>query len=92
MIKRAGRNVYGQFRRAPAPIFRAQLDNIAIVPASLLPFKNTWQKIANNLPRGAILICHYPTNSNQQKLLENISSSLRDKGKSVMNISAERII
>ena len=91
-MKNLNSNNYIPFHRPPAPLFKVKLDNIAIVPASLLPFKHTWQQLANNLPKGSILICHSPTNTNQKKLLENISSSLRNKGKSVVNISAEGII
>ena len=42
------------FGRPPAPLRRpgVTLDNIALVPASLLPFKPTYQAIANELPRG----------------------------------------
>src|SRR4051812_36885868 len=29
-----------------------QLDNVALVPASLLPLKSEWQKQANELPQG----------------------------------------
>jgi hypothetical protein len=32
------------------------LDNVAVVPASLLPFRAHWQNVANELPDGEILI------------------------------------
>ena len=32
-------------------------DNIALVPASLLAKKGKYQRIANNLPQGGVLIC-----------------------------------
>jgi hypothetical protein len=32
------------------------LDNLALVPASLLPFKAQYQHLANTLPKGDILI------------------------------------
>lgn len=32
------------------------LDNVALIPASLLPFKAEWQAIANDLADGEILI------------------------------------
>ncbi len=91
-MKNLYRNNYGPFYKPPTSLFKVKLDNITIVPASLLPFKSTWQKIANNLPQGSVLICHSPTNIKQKKLLDNIFSSLRSKGKSVMNISTEEII
>jgi spermidine synthase len=41
----------------PKAIRRAKLDNIALVPASLLFRKEKYRTIANNLPRGGVLIC-----------------------------------
>jgi hypothetical protein len=42
---------------APPPALRkAHLDNLAIVPASLLPGKAEWQALANALPAGSTLI------------------------------------
>ncbi len=81
-----------RFNNPPVSLLKAHLDNIAIVPASLLPFKSTWQEIANNLPQGSVLICHSPTNTKQKKLLDSISSDLISKGRSVVNISTEGIV
>lgn len=44
------------FTRPPLGLRRAKLDNLALVPASLLPFKAKWQRLANDLPEGNILI------------------------------------
>jgi hypothetical protein len=33
-----------------------KLDNAVLVPASLLPFKAHWQRLANDLPPGEILL------------------------------------
>ena len=46
-----------QIVRAPKAVRKARLDNVALVPASLLPKKGKYQTIANNLPKGGILIC-----------------------------------
>ena len=53
-------------RRLPSPSWRrglralqrpqVRLDNIALVPAHLLPRKAAYQAIANALPRGDILL------------------------------------
>lgn len=45
-----------QDTQAPAAIRKAKLDTIALVPASLLPLKGTYQPIANTLPKGNILL------------------------------------
>ncbi len=85
------RNQY-PFQRPPASLFKAKLDNIAIVPASLLPFKEKWQEIANTLPQGSILICHSPTNTIQQETLEKVAAQWRGKGHVVTTISSERFV
>ncbi len=82
---------YIPFKRPPTPLFKAHMDNIAIVPASLLPFKNTWQQMANNLPKGSILICHSPTNTKQKKVLEDVESLFKQKGREVTNLAIEQI-
>ena len=33
-----------------------RLDNLALVPVSLLPFKTEWQTVANRLPESGVLI------------------------------------
>jgi hypothetical protein len=39
----------------PRVLQHARIDNIALVPASLLPLKDTYQPIANQLPKGSVL-------------------------------------
>ena len=45
-----------RLKKPPAALRRAKLDNLALVPGSLLPFKEAWQKLANELPEGTTLI------------------------------------
>lgn len=44
--------------RPPKALRRRDMhfDHLALVPASLLPHKATWQELANKLPRGQVLI------------------------------------
>lgn len=58
---------------------QARMDNIAIVPASLLPLKTIWQKVANTLPQGSILLCH-GANKKQENILNSISLLFQQKG------------
>src|SRR5947209_4304738 len=44
------------FSAPPPALHKAHLDNLAIVPASLLPDKSEWQALANALPAGSTLI------------------------------------
>ncbi|MCL4418324.1 MAG: hypothetical protein M1365_16850 [Actinobacteria bacterium] len=75
------------FRKAPFSLFKVKLDNIAIVPASLLPFKDSWQKVANNMPQGSILLYQFPENKPHQKILESVRSSFERKGHKVKILS-----
>jgi hypothetical protein len=63
--------------------------NVALVPASLLPFKRPWQAVANGLPEGSVLLCP-ATNAKQKEILEQASAHLRHKGRRVQTLPAER--
>ena len=73
----------------PKALLKAKLDNIAIVPASMLPLKSLWQMAANTLPRGGVLLCHSQQNSRQRKLLERVGETFRAQGHAVMNLPIE---
>lgn len=60
------------------------------MPASLLPFKEQWQEIANGLPNNQILIITPSTDSASKKILEKVGSLLATKGRLVTTISAEQ--
>jgi hypothetical protein len=75
----------------PKVLLKAQMDNIAIVPASLLGLKALWQTAANTLPRGGVLLCHSQQNTRQRKLLERVEESLKQHGHAVMNLPVEQV-
>jgi hypothetical protein len=79
-----------KFTGPPRALLRARLDNIAIVPASMLPLKALWQKVANQLPQGGVLLCHSPKNARQTKLLERVEKVLKQQGYAVMNVPTEQ--
>lgn len=81
-----------QFTNPPRILRKATLDNIALVPASALPFKAQYQKIANSLPKGSVLICHTRENIRQQKLLESVSALFQQRGHRVTMLSTEGMI
>ena len=60
--------------RPPRAIRKAKLDNIALVPASLLPQKGKYQTIANNLPKGGVLICQTEQKHRISAILENVAA------------------
>ncbi len=65
----------------PQALKRAQMDNIALVPASLLlEEKDKYQTIAGNLPRGGVLICEAEQKPRIGKILSRVGELLREKG------------
>jgi spermidine synthase len=49
-------------------------------PASLLPRKNTYQTIANNLPKGGVLICQADKTQKISRILERVAKIFQAKG------------
>src|SRR6266566_10163658 len=73
----------------PARLKKAKLDNIALVPASLLKNKAIYQLIANSLPTGSVLAV--PGTLRQQKIMAKVTSFFRDHGRSVITMPIEKI-
>ena len=73
----------------PARLKKASLDNIALVPASLLKNKEIYQLIANSLPTGSVLAV--PGILRQQKFMAKVTSFFRDHGRSVFTMPIEKI-
>ena len=69
-----------QIVEPPKAVRKARLDNIVLVPASLLPKKGKYQTIANNLPRGGILICETDKKHRLSAILTKVASFLRENG------------
>src|SRR6266571_4232257 len=77
------------FSEPPARLKKAKLDNIALVPASLLKKKAIYQPIANTLPTGSVLVV--PGTLRQQKIMAKVTSFFRDHGRSVITMPIEKI-
>ena len=80
-------------RRGPCALRRPQvrLDNIALVPAHLLPRKAEYQAIANELPTGDILLVSPPADSPERATMERVAATFRAKGRHVTVLSEERL-
>jgi hypothetical protein len=65
-----------------------KLDNLALVPGNLLPYKAEYQEIANGLPQGGILIV-LPQELKQRRAFEQTAALLLQQGKRIATISAE---
>jgi hypothetical protein len=78
---------YYQFTKPPKALLKARLDNIAIVPASMLPLTQRLKETVNTLPKGAVFLCYAKENTRQQKLLERVEETFRQQGHVVKNLS-----
>jgi hypothetical protein len=76
--------------RPPNAIRRkgVKLDNLALIPGNLLPYKGEYQEIANGLPKGGILIV-LPQELKQRRAFEQTAALLKQQGKRIATISAE---
>jgi hypothetical protein len=73
------------------PAARLRLDNVALVPASLLPFKREWQAVANGMPKGSVRLCS-TTDPRQKRILKQVSAHLQRKGHQAQTVPAERMV
>jgi hypothetical protein len=64
----------------PKAVRNARLDNIALVPASLLPKKGKYQTLANNLPGQGVLLCQIDNTERITDILEHVAAFFRQKG------------
>ncbi len=76
--------------RPPFAMTRARFDNVALVPASLLPIKGEWQAVANQLPAGTTLIILPETESRSRQALEVVASGMKAKGRRVTTLPAHQ--
>lgn len=83
--------VRGRFLRVPSALRRAGLDNVALVPASLLPFRARYQELANNLPKDSVLIILILPSSDRppRKILQAVTALLKARGYQVTTLPME---
>jgi hypothetical protein len=75
----------------PKALLNARLDNIAIVPASMLPLTHTLKEQVNTLPKGGVFLCYAQENSRQQKILERVEETFREHGHAVKSMSVGEV-
>jgi hypothetical protein len=75
----------------PKALLKARLDNIAIVPASMLPLTQTLQERVNTLPKGGVFLCYAKENSRQQKILERVEETFKEHGYAVKSMSVGEV-
>ena len=92
MRQRYTRSYRYRFTHPPKALCKAQLDNIAIVPASMLPLKGTIQHLLNNLPQGGVFLCHVTENAKQKSVLARVEEVFKQHGHAVTNLSLEQVV
>jgi hypothetical protein len=75
----------------PKAILNARLDNIAIVPASMLPLTDTLKEKLNTLPKGGVFLCYAKENTRQKKILERVGETFREQGHAVKSMSVGEV-
>jgi hypothetical protein len=71
----------------PQALLKARMDNIAIVPASMLPLTKIVKEKVNTLPKGGVFLCYAKENSRQKKILERVEETFREHGHAVRSMS-----
>lgn len=69
-----------------------RLDNLALVPASLLSRKAVYQRLANQLPDGAVLVVLPNEDSPERHTLQETAARLRAKGHAVALMTVEEVL
>jgi len=67
------------------------MDNIAIVPASMLPLTQTLKGEVNMLPKGGVFLCYAKENSRQRRILERVGETFREHGHEVKSMSTGEV-
>jgi hypothetical protein len=80
-----------RFTNPPKAILNARLDNIAIVPASMLPLTNILKEKVNTLPKGGVFLCYAQENSRQRRILARVEETFREHGHVVRSLSMREV-
>jgi hypothetical protein len=87
MRYRINRSYRYRLTNPPKALLKARMDNIAIVPASMLPLSETLKGKVNTLPKGGVFLCYAKENSRQRKILERVEETFREQGHAVKSMS-----
>jgi hypothetical protein len=91
MRNRFNRRYWYRLTHPPQALLNARLDNIAIVPASLLPLPQALKEKVNTLPKGGVFLCYAQENSRQRKILERVGETFREQGHVVRSLSMREV-
>jgi hypothetical protein len=91
MSYRFNRSYRYRLTKPPKALLKARLDNIAIVPASMLPLTKLLKEKVNTLPQGGVFLCYAQKNSRQRKILERVEETFREQGHAVKSMSVGEV-
>ena len=91
MTYRYNRGYRYRLTNPPKALLKARLDNIAIVPASMLPLTQTLKEKVNTLPKGGVFLCYAQKNSRQKKILERVAETFKQQGHAVRSVSMREV-
>jgi hypothetical protein len=91
MRYRYNRSYRYRFTNPPKALLKARLNNIAIVPASMLPLTPLLKEKVNTLPKGGVLLCYSQENTRQRKILERVEETFREHGHAVRSMSMREV-
>ena len=91
MSYRGNRSYRYRLTNPPKALLNARLDNIAIVPASMLPLTHTLKEQVNTLPKGGVFLCYAKENSRQRKILERVEETFREHGHAVTSMAVGEV-
>ena len=77
--------------KPPQALLKARMDNIAIVPASMLPLTQSLKEKVNTLPKGAVFLCYAEENTRQRKLLKRVEETFQEQGHEVRSLSMREV-
>src|SRR5207248_10129963 len=87
MRDRITRSYRYRLTNPPQALLKARMDNIAIVPASMLPLTETLKEKVNTLPKGGVYLCYAQENTRQRRILARVEETFREHGHAVRSMS-----
>jgi predicted DNA-binding WGR domain protein len=83
-----------RWERAPTGLRwdAVQVENLALVPASLLPHKAQYQHLANQLPPGAVLVILPDADTPERQALQQAAARFLAKGHPVTTLTAAEVL
>lgn len=80
-----------RFMKPLAPIRRAKLDSVALVPGNLLPCTKQWDQVTGGLPKDELVIALPERDTQQRKTLSTVAEPLQKSGHHVHVVQEQEL-